>query len=611
MSLAGLPLAVLVACYSAEPSPGLPCSAEARCPGGQTCLPAGVCVPDASGRELVLDSLEDFTAAGATAVGAVITGPGAVESQAYLTHGLALGAIASAAFTDAAAASWAALPAERSGAAVAYSSSLAWGAGMPLGLGLGRGADITVLAEGELYLEAGSWRLELRGDDQAFVELAEPGGGAYRRVLNHGGGGASTTTTENIPADGWYPVRMAVANAAGPGSLLLRGARGVAGLAVFDQSRLRARLAPETRGLVQDSFQLFGLLRWASSKLVPSITDVQLGTAVPADSGIGSASQFSLRWSGQFLVEGGLDGFTITTEGGLRLWIDGQLRADRTASGETPLTGLGIAPGWHDLVLELHKRAAGTASLRVSAPIGDPTAFTDAKLRPVIGMSQRWIGAQSGAVDALPDPPDSLSRTLTLPPIAGTALSTSAEISIDHDTQSEVSMTVTRGAVQRTLVSQGTLSGNGFTRQRFDLDPRTYPGPPGGGWTFTVADNVAAVGTGDLTSVSLTTLYRATAPTSAPFAAQASWISAPFDLGDVLYLGTATWKLLQADNAKIALSLRTGASAEECQAAPWTPLAADGTSSAAPLRFVQLRVDLESPTAAAALDRFRLQYYVR
>ena len=610
-AITGVALTVLGGCYEPAPVSGLPCSEQAQCPSGQMCLSVGVCVVERGAHQLLHDSAADFAQPGAALVDAVILDGGTVEAQPWLTHGLLMSATSRAGFTDATAASWAALESSRvAERAVAYSTVQSWGMnGAPAGLGLGRGTDITLLLEGEIFLSAGAWRLELRGDDSAFVELASPGATEYRRVLVHGGNG-SALITEQVPADGWYPVRMATANLNLGGSLQLRGALGAGPLASFDVSRLRTRLPQSLRGLVQESFDSQGLVRLASAKLTPSLRDVSFGTGTPPDSNVASATQFSVRYSGQFLVEGSLDGFTLTSEGGHRVWIDGALQADKmTGSATSALSGLGLGAGWHDLVIDLNKRAAGASSLRITAPVGDPTAFTDAKLRPVLGVGQRVLTTRNGAVDVLPDPPDSVSRTLTLAGIPGTALATAVEFAVDHSAHAELSLALSRGATQRTLAAQGSLTGSGFGRFRFELDPRMYPTSPGGTWTLTAADNLAATGTGNLESAAVTTLYRATSAASAPFAQAFTYTSALQDLGDVVYLGKASWQVLRGEGQDVTVSVRTGATEDACLSADWQVVAADGTSPAPALRFLQYRFQVKSPTVAVAVDRFQLDYY--
>ncbi|HRC55125.1 MAG TPA: hypothetical protein PKU97_04335, partial [Kofleriaceae bacterium] len=226
-------------------------------------------------------------------------------------------------------------------------------------------------------------------------------------------------------------------------------------------------------------------------------------------------------------------------------------------------------------------------------------------------VGQRWLSARNGASEPIPNPPDTVQRTLTLPGVLGTAVATSLEATLTHSTLAEISLSLTRSGMQRTLAAQGSLTGQGTTRLRYELDPRMYPSAPGGAWLFTFADHVLDVGTGDVDSASVTTLYRATSPDAMPFPSSFSYTSALQDLGEVAWLGMSTAKLHRAAPQDAIVSLRTGATEAECLAAPWHRVDASGGSAAVPLRFLQYQVELQSPATAAALDSFHLEYFVR
>jgi hypothetical protein len=558
------------------------------------------------------DRLTDFAQPGASLVGAVLLEDGVIESAAWLTHALRVSALPRAAFADPLQASWDALAAEATPArALAYAASLSWSvAAPPPALALPPlDANITLLLDGEVFLEAGDWKLELRGDDLAFLELAMPDGSGVRRLIASGG---ATTGGVFAPADGWYPIRAAVTNALAAGSLQLRGARDDGPFLIFQGAQLRARVAPGDRGVIQDVFDSPALLEFRSSALAPSLRKVSFGTAAPPDSGVFSPQEFSVRWSGQFLVDSGLEGFTLTTEGGHRLWIDGELRAERDASGVSLLRGLDLRPGWHDLVLELHKTAAGSASLSITEPLGDPTVFEADKLRPVLAPAQRWMSARNSTSELL-QPLAPVTRALALPAIVGTAHEVRAEIVVDHTNFADLSFTARLGAEQATLAATGALVGSGRQRFRYDLLRAGLPAVTGGSWVITVADNVAGGGTGTLDVVSVTTQFGATSDRSEAFSRLATYTSPVLELGDVVSFGRALVHPGGAEplGAAVTVELRSGASAAECQEAAWRP-APQGIPQAPPARFVQYRLRLSGDGAhAIAVDRFSLEYWLR
>ncbi len=608
--------AVLAACYSASPVAGLPCSENLQCPDGQLCLPAGVCVYESGRRTLRHDSAADF--AGGELRGVEISERGAVQTEAYFTHGLSVRAIGRAAFASPSDADFPSL-ATLAGASttIVSGSVLSWGAGAaPPGHGLSRGDALTLLVEGEIYLEAGAWRLELRGDDAALFELATPGSAAFRRVLEHASNGTAITT-EDLPTAGWYPVRLAVANAAAAGTVQLLGAPGLGTPTPFDPVRLRTKISAPTRGALQESFVLPDQLRYVSGKHVAEVSDVSFGAALPADTGLTNPNSYSVRFSGQFLVTQLLEGFTVISESGHRVWIDGALLAEQMVatpdSGATSvLTSLSLGPGWHDFVFDLDKRVLGNVSLKIVDPVGDSDVFAANKLRPVVGAGVRWAGANlGGREDIPPAPPAVRTRNLVLPSIEGTAHYTAIEYSIDHVALPEVSLSLNRGGTQRTMAAAGTMTGMGFTRRRYVLDPSDFGGSPGGTWSFVVADTVSNTNNGTLEHTSVASTYRATSRLSAPFPEVATYTSAAIDLGDVIWIDNVTFRLERASVGDAELELRTAATEAELATTAWNLHQEPLPTKLAPLRYLQYRVTLRNPQVALGLDRVEIQYYTR
>jgi hypothetical protein len=612
-------LTVLVACYSPSPAAGLPCTSDRQCPDGQVCSPTEVCVASGSVHALDDDAGDgDFDDDGVTLENAILSRRGQVESAPWMNHGLRVVSIDRAVFGDPATVTWDELIAEKiTGQGYLYSASIGWSdTGTPPGLALTAGTDVTLLLEGQIFLDTGTWKLELRADDLGFVDLAEPGSSTYRRVM--------TTTfsstalgTYDAKVAGWYPVRMAMTNRNLAGNISLRGATGISVPTIFDASRLRAAVPPEARGLVMDAFDSPSLLHFRSAMVSGNILDLTYGANPPPDSGISTATAYSVRWAGQFYVERIVDGFTLTTEGGgHRVWVDGQLLGDRLAapSATSTLVALGLTPGWHDLVIDLEKRIIGNTALRITGITGDQNAFSPENLRPVVAPAQRWLSARNTQTTStlIPEPPAALTRLLALPSIAGTASAVNIELAVEHTAQAELSLAARSNGVSRILAAAGTLAGAGFARVRFALNPRDFGVSPGSSWLLTVADNTAMMGTGDLREVSVSVEYAATSSASLPFAPVTTFISAPRNLQDgVVAFGRMMWKLRDDNGVTVAVSVRSGATAEACLAAEWQPVDATGHTTAVPAgRFVQYRVAMTtSGLIAAALDRFTLEYY--
>lgn len=615
---AGFP--ALTACYTPSPAPGLPCTSDRQCPDGQVCAPNEVCVAAGSVHSLSDDTDADFRQDGATLENAVISSRGFVESAPWMNHGMRVVAIDRAAFSDPSTVTWDELRAEPiKGQGYLFSSSIGWDTGIPAGLNLTKNTDVTILLEGQVFLDANTWKLELRADDLGFVDIAEPGTSAYRRLMVAALSTGVSAATYEAKVAGWYPVRLAMTNRTMAGSVSLRGAVGVGVPGNFDSSRLRAAVPEEAQGLAMDSFDSPALMHFRSSKVAGGIRDLDFGTAPPPDSGISTATAYSVRWSGQFLVDSNLDGFTVTTEGGgHRLWIDGALQADRlgATTAVSTLVALGLTPGWHDLVLDLDKRVSGATALRIDALSGSQNAFDADHLRPVIGPSQRWLSARNTTtVDtAIPDPtatPATLSRTLGFPNIAGTVNAVTVEYAVEHTALAELQLSARSPTINRTLAAAGTLTGSGFTRLRYALNPQTFVVNPGSTWVLTVADTVTTAGTGDLREVAVSVGYTDTSNASLPFAPVTTYTSAPYDLREeIVAFGKITWDLRDSTGVTAVVSLRAGASEEECRAAEWHPVNEEGITSAPPGRFVQYRVAMTTNgRISAALDKFSLLYY--
>lgn len=617
MLLALAMIAALAGCYAPSPAPGLPCTADRQCPDGQVCSPNQICVASGSVHAILDEDTDDFSEPGATLDGAVITSRGTIESAPWMTHALHVSALGEAAFEDAQAVAWADLAAARVTAeGYLYNANVAWSDGSsPPGLG-GRGANVTLLFEGELYLDAGSWKLELRCDDLGFVELAEPGLGEFRRVMIASGGLA--TASYDARTTGWYRVRGAVVNRTAAGSFNLRGIAGNGTAITFDAARLRAAVPQEAKGLVVDAFDSPALLHYRATTMSGTLDNLAYGDAVPPGTGISTAGAYSLRWSGQFYVQNQLDGFTLSTEGAAhRVWIDGELKADKMAAtmgGSSTISGLGLSPGWHDVVIDLDKRATAPTTLRISEIEGDQDVFHVEKLRPVVSPALRWMGSRSGAVNPIPDA-GALSRTLGFPSIAGTVTAAAVELAYEHPAHAELQLSARWGAVNRTLAPAGALTGNGFARSRYAINPSDFSLTPSGSWMLTIADTVATTPlptpAPTLNEVSATMSYIDTSPSAAPYPQASTYTSSPRDLGaDVIAFGKSTWKLANDRGGTVEISLRTGATPEECAAAPWQPVDAEGHTDALPSRYVQYRVTLRTTGFyPATLDSFSLEYY--
>ncbi len=605
----------LAACYSPTPAPGLPCSEDLQCPDGQVCSANDVCIVSGSVHSLHDDDENDFDDDDAVLQNAILTGRGFVEAAPWMNHGLRVTSIARATFDDAAVPTWESLTAEAvAGQAYFYNAAVGWAdTGTPPGLGFAKGTDVSVLVEGELYLDVGVWKLELRADDAGFLDLAEPGTATYRRLLVAKFDALGAGTLE-VKVAGWYPVRMAMSNKNQAGNLSLRGAIGAGVPATFDASRLRAAVPGAAVGLIADAFDSPSLMHFRTAVVTKDIRDLSFADLAPPDSGITSATSYSMRWSGQFYVASSLQGFTITTAGaGHRVWIDGTQRADKpTAAGSSVVTGLALERGWHDLVIELEKRVSGATTLSITGLEGDQDAFAPESLRPVPSPALRWLGNRTSSIlEPIPEAPLVAGRTFALPSIAGTVSSANVEFTLTHTDFTEVALSVRWGAITRTIAAAGSMTGMGRQRRGFGLDPKDYGMPaPGASLVLNVTDATPMLGTGTLEELSTVVRYADSSTFAAPFAKDATYISDPRELGDVVAFGKTSWKLRDPAGVTVEASLRTCADKDACATAEWVAVDGEGLTSAVPARYLQYRIILRTDgTVAAALDSFTLEYY--
>lgn len=609
----------LAGCYSPSPAPGLPCTEDLQCPDGQVCSPTAICVASGSVHAILDDDVNDFDEPGAIFDGAILSPRGTLESAPWMTHAMHVSALGDAAFSDAQAVTWESLADARvADEGYFYSANIGWGDGStPPALG-NKGIDVTILVEAELYLEAGTWKLELRCDDTGFAELAEPGSSKYTRILVSSG--TLTTTNYEAKVTGWHRVRGAFVNRNGAGAYNLRGVAGNGATNTFDSARMRAAVPATANGLVVDAFDSPSLLHYRATSISGTLDNLVYGDGVPPGTGISTAGAYSLRWSGQFFVEEKLNGFTLSTENAAhRVWIDGELKADKMtlpAGTSSTITGLNLATGWHDVVIDLDKRITGSVAMRISEIDGDEDVFDVSNLRPVVSPALRWMSSRNGTVTAIPEAPAAaLARTLFFPNIPGTVTAASIEIAFNHPVHAELMLSARWGAINRTVSPAGSLTGTGFSRQRYAITPRDYNLTPSGSWVLSILDTIATTPPPDplpeLSEVSATMSYIDTSAAAAPYPQAATYISSPRDLGDdVVAFGKSTWKLVHDRGGTVEISLRTAATPEECATAEWHPVDADGHTNAVPSRYVQYRIILRTTGFyPATLDSYTLEYY--
>lgn len=604
------------------------CGAGGACPVGFTCV-ADACRPDDDPLDAALDGAgprtwrsdtsADFTTAGFVAVSAAVDPRGAIEPFAYYTGGVLVRASATALGTSAATWEQASAAETTPWSALTRSTDVAYGAGVPPGLGLTSPDAWTLRFEGEVWLEAGDWTFLLLVDDHGFLDVADAAG-SFRRVVS----AAFPDEREgvvSVAVAGWYPVRWVASDEIRSGSWRLRfRGPGMAAPTAIPRDRLRVRV-DAIDGLVLTAFdgeRLAGSPAITIDATAPASVDWAL--AAPTDLGLTRVDDFSTRWSGQLYVEvAGTYRLRYVSDDGQRLWIDGVLVLDvwDGASHERVSPPLELAAGWLDVVID-HSERAGRAKAQLTIDSGPDLGgqpLPVARLRPVEGRGERHETAGNPTDIPIPDAPSatvdgvaSSTVTLTAPP---GAVVRGLDVGFRYDHENQAGLTIVLvapdGRVATLRDQTGTAAGT-ITEQhhRTDLDGA----PAGGTWTLRFTDvEPAAVGT--IRDVQLT-VHTAGAG-QPPIANTATFDSAPYDLGSVATLGAVRWHSRQPEGTSVAVRLRTCGTAAACAQAPWSAALPDPTGSVPslpPAAFAQYRIELTSTgDRAASLESIEVDYH--
>lgn len=601
-------LGALTGCFDPQPPQGLPCTDDHRCPDGQTCdLATNVCGVPTAGATWRDDSAADFAQPGAVLVDAVVEASGAVGPRPYLTGAWRTVGIPGARFASADAATWAAIAgAPTAGRGFMHLAGFDVWTDAPRGVDLTATNDVTVAFEGEIYLEAGSWQFYLWGDDVAFVELDDGAGFTRLAVATAADDG---TGQRPIPADGWYRIRGAVADADGPMHVHLQAGGPDPGdePAWISTDRLRAPV-DDLVGVLVDGFDDTHTHYPTASEL----REAPLAQMTFDDDLAAGVGTWSMRYAAQVRLDAtGSYALHLDTVDGHRLWIDGALVLDELgwSASATTTAALALDAGWHDVVVELMWSDTVPAKLALSVAAGPDLGGQGIPLertRPVLGRGVRWANASCWYVDVPDHGTASCDAWLDLPPGA-TALAADVSWEVDHPLLASLAAElVAPDDATRALAAAGDLSGAGAASDRLDVG---VDHGSRGRWALRVTDTAADMMVGTLDSLDVRVDYRGGV---APFPAVASYTSAVKELGDVAQLGALRWSVRQGAASAAIVRLRTCATVDACAAEPWTEVALGATPAAPPRRFAQYQVELHGDgDVPTALDWIELAYLAR
>lgn len=603
-------LAALAACYSPNAPYGAPCATDTDCPSSQSCDPDTLTCSVAT--EALLwrdDTAADFGAAGAYIDEVTVEGAGFIGPVGYLSGGVRLTGIDSQSIA-ATSTTWDEAAARAStGTSLARGLALDFQDGAPPGLGLTKTDDITLLLEGELFLDtAGTWRFELTANDLGFFELAPPGGRGFVRVVADDF--TTTIATYEAPAPGWYRFRGAFSDAGMNFRYELRYDKpGPGGLRSIAAADLRAP-AGDLGGMLVDGFTNAYMIGPVASVVHAGSLDAQTFTNNPYGLPVGGTS-YTLRYAGQVLIdEEGSYSFHVDTSQGSRVWLDGAavLSDFETAPVAKDTSAVVLQPGWHDLVIDMHKTTGNMARLDVRATGGpwNGVPIPADHLRPVVGRGARWTAVATDAVTAVADGAAG-TRTLTLELPSGMATTRiDAAFEIDHPVLSSVEVVLDPPVgVNTTLIAAGSAMGAGAIYRRVSVLPTSS----GATWSFIMTDTLADAMTGELNYAAITMIGTGG---PAPFPTAYRYLSAPRDLGEIASLSSVRWALRQAGNGGAArVSLRTCDAVEACETEAWTQVTEGARPTAPARRFAQYMVELTgNGNVPTALDWIEIGYRV-
>lgn len=570
---------------------------------------------------LVDDTAADF-AANVGLTDAVIAPRGVIEPAAFVLGGLHARAYAGNLLGDAD--TWDTALAEAAGATFhgeGYRQVPAdWAATVPnrpRGLGIPGTDNWTVHYDGEILLPAGMVALELAADDRAIAYVALDGTTFGPRLFSKG---TAQQQMLDVPAAGWYPIRIAMSQGGGSADLALTLRPAFASAIVVDGNRLRARVT-NTPGLLVFAFGDRALSVPLGESAATTAAG-SFGTAAPALDLDVPADLFSMRYAGQLRIDtAGTYTFAVDvgadTSDGFRLWIDGALVANHWASLTDALTAsVTLTEGWHDLLLD-HAENTGGASveLRMVGPGVPDGPIPTAMLRPAVafGLTASYVGATPTAlVDASVNGP---STTTVQAPLVGPpgAVMDAVDIGLGIANQRMSDLTADvldcHGSTPLPLPAQ---PGYVYLAARTDCAGTAVMPPPT--WGYRVIDSVVG---NDLAYAALVPgLYFPLVVATyhggdrLPYAPAMTFVSSPRRI-----TGASTWGKVgltaELGGATLTLEIRTAADEAALETAEWIAVPDQQIPRGRPSELLQYRLSVAGTGwERATIDRVEIRYVV-
>ncbi len=451
-------------------------------------------------------------------------------------------------------------------------------------LGIRRNAPMrTVWFEGELLLGAGTERLQIKGDDVAFLEIASPGTSSFTPLLENS---ATPVATVLVPITGWYPVRIGWADGDGSGNLGLEIA-GQTGFAAIPPNRLRAAVA-SVPGVLRTVFyrQLHGGGILGTLPPVQQIQPTQLlmptSFAPPLQGSVGenstateTANDWSARWAGQlYATTPGMYTVRVDSDDGHRVFLGsapvGQSnwgRNDDNGNASTTVTSA-LREGWNDLVVDYNQNG-GASDLAVRVVTSPDAALVDAPipislLRPIEPRGERLITRSTVPTPSrvVADDTGAFSDLDVRVATGPMQMVTRVDVTVVYntDTPDQLVFRVIRPGGTPVIVRNhqgGFIGGTRIVAHAFSVDAAVVGGPADGTWKIGVADDVNGAGN-NTTSIDEVHLTLHTAGGPEQIATTSSWRTPIKDLGTRLVkIDRLTWDARTPAGSGVELRLRS------------------------------------------------------
>jgi hypothetical protein len=346
-------------------------------------------------------------------------GPGTIEPVAFAIGALHARGINARLFTLPTDGSWSQLDsATVAGRALLQPTFESGSSGIPPGLGLASTSNFCIFSDGEIFLEAGEHRFEIRVDHDAFLEIAQQG--SFARVVDahFDTGNPPDVGTVTIAEAGWHPLRIAMCQDNGDAGLEIEHEPPGGNLDPLEARRLRAPIHALAGDHVIGFNHPFLTL---PDDLASTVDAAQPFQEIWSATSSAVGPTESVRMTGQFRID--RDGTIVQLDVNAmlehRLWLDGELVSPTTTwqTGTQQPTASSttrtLTAGWHDLALDASPDGArnGMVSTTIAVDGASPTSIPAALVRPVAsrkrtaGLRLPFTGnvSSSGSVTASAD----------------------------------------------------------------------------------------------------------------------------------------------------------------------------------------------------------------